>query len=169
MCNSPQNREVEQTQLVRVRVRVTSYFVDDVIIIYVPRTCSTSYTFAWTCKLWSTRLSLRVDIAIKWRWKSPLLLYKMVFIPFKNENIQQKRLESTQLVTKIDHTLGCWNRIFYTYTYAYREFAQLKWRRKLHVYSTRTRTRTSTVCSTSLLKPLSTAMSCQYPKKIIML
>ena len=40
------NREVEQTQLVRVRVRVTSLFVDDVILICVPRTCASSYTFA---------------------------------------------------------------------------------------------------------------------------
>ena len=53
-------------------------FMDDVIIICVPRTRFTSYTFAWTFKLWSTCLSLRIDIAIKWRWKSPLLLYKMV-------------------------------------------------------------------------------------------
>ena len=112
------NREVEQTQLVRVRVHVTPYFVDDVIIICVPRTCSTHYTFAWTCKLWSTRSSLHVVIAIKWRWESQLILYKMVFMYFKNENIQQKRLESTKLITKSDHTLGCWNCIFYTFTYA---------------------------------------------------
>ena len=117
LCPGGNNREVEQTQL--VRVRVTSFFVDDIIIICVPRTCSTSYTFAWTCKLWSTRLSLRVDIAIKWRWESPLHLYKMVFMSFKNEKIQQKCLELTKLVTKSDHTLRCWNRIFYTYTYTY--------------------------------------------------
>ena len=109
------NREVEQTQLVRVRVCVTSYFVDDVIIICVPRNCSTHYRFARTCKLWSTRLSLHVDIAIKWRWDSPLRLYKMVFMSFKNENIQQKRLESTKLVTKSDHTLGCWNCIYHMF------------------------------------------------------
>ena len=79
--NWTSTRQVEQTQL--VRVRVTSYYVDDVIIICVLRTCSTSYKFAWTCRLWSTRLSLRVGISVKWRWESPLLLYKMVFMSFK--------------------------------------------------------------------------------------
>ena len=78
-------REVEQTQLVRVRVRVTSLFVDDVIIICAPRTCATSYTFAWTCKLWSTRLSLRVEIVIIRRRESPLPLYQMVLGLFEND------------------------------------------------------------------------------------
>ena len=45
-------REIEQTVLVHVRVRVTSLFVDDIIIICVPRTCATTYMFAWSCKLW---------------------------------------------------------------------------------------------------------------------
>ena len=111
-CNS---REVEQTQL--VHVRVTSLFVDDVIIICVPRTCATSYTFAWTCKLWSTRLSLRVAIVIKWRLESTLPLYNLVLGSFKNETIQQKRLESAKLVSNTDHMSGCWICTSYTYTY----------------------------------------------------
>ena len=166
-------REVEQTQLVRVRVCVTSLFVDDVIIICAPRTCATSYswcaerdggisqvvpppsaqksadnggrmpikvvattiaqrsvytinttkkepgfnllrfspsiharasspsahrlyTFAWTCKLWSTSLSLRVEIVIIWRRESPLPLYQMVLGLFENDMIKQKRLESAK-------------------------------------------------------------------------
>ena len=55
------NREVEQTKLVRVRVRVRQKVVYDVITFCVPRTCATRYTYGKTCKAPSTRLRLLVD------------------------------------------------------------------------------------------------------------
>ena len=55
------NREVEQTKLVRVRVRVRQKVVYDVITFCVPRTCATRYTYGKTCKATSTRLRLLVD------------------------------------------------------------------------------------------------------------
>ena len=120
------NREVEQTQLVRVRVRVTSLFVDDVIITCVPRTCATRYTSAWTCKMWSTRLSLRVETVNKWRWESPFPPYQTVLGFLENIKIKQKRLESAKLASNSDQMLVFWFHIFYTYTYVLKRVCSTK-------------------------------------------